>query len=330
MSTTRSPRHGSLQFWPRVRARRQYARIRNWHIPKGINDAKLLGFAGYKVGMSHIIATDNGQHSMTKNSDIFLPVTVVECPPLKTASIRFYKKNVNGLQLVSEILSEELDKELSRAISLQKKKKENKAREVGYDEVRILVYTQPKLTGLGKKKPELFEVGISGSKEQQLAYANERLGKEVHVDDVFSEGRQIDVHSVTKGKGFQGPVRRFGISLRQHKSEKSVRNPGSLGAWNAQGHIMWRVAHAGKMGYHLRTEYNKLLLKIGKKPEEINVKGGYIGYGLVKNSYILLKGSIPGISKRLIRMSYPRRADSRVPKEPPMIQYTSLESKQGN
>lgn len=327
MSTTRKPRCGSLQFWPRVRAKRQYARIRNW-IPS--KDTNLLGFAGYKVGMTHVIVTDNRQNSLTKNSDVSFPVTVVECPPIKIASIRFYKNTVDGKKIASEIFSDSADKELARKLIAAKKKSAKKAEGIDYDEIRLLAYTQPRLTGIGKKKPEVFEIAVGGTKEQQLGYAMERLGKEIHVDEVFREGQQLDVHAVTKGKGFQGPVRRFGISLRQHKSEKSVRNPGSLGAWNAQGHIMWRVAHAGKMGYHLRTEYNKLIFKIGKKGEEVNVKGGYLNYGLVKNSYLLIKGGLPGVVKRLIRMSYSRRSNPRAPKEAPVIQYISQESKQGN
>ena len=88
MPRVRSPRAGSMQFWPRSRSRNEVARIRTWPESK---ESKLLGFAGYKVGMTHLLINDNGQNSMTKGTDIFCPVTIVECPPLKTASIRFYK-----------------------------------------------------------------------------------------------------------------------------------------------------------------------------------------------------------------------------------------------
>ena len=183
------------------------------------------------------------------------------------------------------------------------------------------------MTNIGKKKPETFEIAIGGTKEQQIDYAKEKIGKEIKIDEVFKEGQQFDFHSISAGKGFQGPLKRFGIQLRQHKSEKSRRNPGTLGSWKAQGQIMWRVAHAGKMGYHLRTEYNKLLVKIGSKPEEINVKGGFLNYGVVKNQYILVKGSIIGTSKRLVRFTDTTRQKKQL--EAPQITYTSLESKQG-
>ena len=327
MPNIRKPRKGSMQFWPRVRAKRQYARIRTWN---NNGELKPLGFAGYKVGMTHVVFKDNRKTSLTKNQEVSWPVTVVECPPLKTASIRFYKKTVDGLKLVSDYFSQNVDKELKRKLILPKKKKEMKLDEIECDEIRLLVYTQPKLTGIGKKKPEVFELGIGGKKDEQLKYAQEKLGKEITLEEVFKEGQQIDVHAVTKGKGFQGPVKRFGVALKASKSEKGQRGVGSLGPWKGQGHVMYRVAHAGKMGYHLRTEYNKQLLKIGKNGEEINVKGGHLKYGLVKNQYILLKGSIAGVPKRLIRFSNPKRPSKRISEEPLEINYISLESKQGN
>src|SRR3989338_2717432 len=229
MPRTRSPRAGSMQFWPRVRARYRYARIRNWPASK---EQKPLGFAGYKAGMTHLLITDNRQHSLTKGTDIFCPVTVVECPPLKTASIHFYKQTSNGSQLISEIIAENLDKETSRKIIQANK---NKGKEqADFDFIRVLCYSQHKLTGIGKKNPDIFEIAIGGTKEQQLAYAKEKLGKEIGISEVLKEGKQLDTHSITTGKGFQGPVRRFGVTLRHHKSEKSRRNPGSLGAWRAK------------------------------------------------------------------------------------------------
>ena len=103
MAKRNNPRHGSMQFWPRVRANRPYARIRNW---VQIKDAKPLGFAGYKVGMTHVLYTDNKKTSMTKGEDISCPVTIIECPPLKVFSVKFYKTVVSDSQVVAEILAE--------------------------------------------------------------------------------------------------------------------------------------------------------------------------------------------------------------------------------
>ncbi|MBS3126176.1 50S ribosomal protein L3 [Candidatus Woesearchaeota archaeon] len=316
-----------MQFWPRKRAQSEVASVRSWPATK---ESNVLGFAGYKVGMTHAMIVDNRKTTLTKGESIFCPITVIECPPLKTASIRFYNTIENRKQLVGEIFSMQLEKELERSMIVPKKVSKKVEDIKDFDEVRLLVYTQPKATGIGKKKPDVFELGIGGKKEDQLRVAQEKLGKDITVKDVLKEGQQVDLHSITKGKGFQGPVKRFGVSLRSHKSEKVRRGPGTLGGWKSQGHFMYRVAHAGKMGYHQRIEYNKWIIKIGEKGEEINAKGGFMRYGLVKNPYILLRGSVGGPAKRLIRMVVAMRPKSQLPAQAPTVSYLSLHSHQGN
>jgi len=323
MPTIRKPRSGSLQYWPRKRSKRVFTRVRTWAKAK---EAKPLGFAGYKVGMTHLVISDNRKTSITKGMDIFCPVTIIECPPLKTASIKFYKNTINGSKLISEQFAENVDKELKRSIILSKRKKgnENKNLPTDFDYVRLLVHTMPSLTGIGKKKPEVFEVAVGGNKEEQLNYAKSKLGKEINISEVFKEGQQVDIHAVSKGKGVQGPVKRFGVSLKHHKSEKGQRRVGSLGSWKAQGHIMWRQAKAGKMGYHTRTELNKWLLKIGNA-NEISSKGGFENYGVIKNQYILVKGSVIGAKKRIVRFNEALRPNKITPNDAPAIQYINLE-----
>ena len=91
---------------------------------------------------------------------------------------------------------------------------------------------------------------------------------------------------------------------------------------------MYRNAQAGQTGYHQRIEFNKWILKISDKPEEINPKGGFLRYGNVKSEYMIVKGSVQGPKKRLIRFNVPKRPDKNVPKEAPSIVHTNLESKQ--
>ncbi|MBU2561284.1 MAG: 50S ribosomal protein L3 [Nanoarchaeota archaeon] len=327
MPRAHKSRRGSMQVWPRVRAKRIYPRIKHFPAAK---DAKLQGFAGYKAGMTHIIITDGRKNSMTKGEDITLPVTVVECPPIKIAGVRLYKRGYKSMQPTLDILAK-ADKELARKITTPKKesKKLDSIKPEDYDELRVLVQTQPKMTGIGNKKPEIFEVNLGGKKEDKLAFAKENLGKELSVKDVFKDGQLIDIHAITKGKGFQGPVKRFGIKVRHHKSEKTKRGPGSLGGWSKQGHVMYRVAHAGQMGFHSRVDYNKQIMMIGDDPEQINVSGGFIRYGQVKGTYLLVKGSIPGPSKRVLRFQNPIRPNKKVEQVPQTIQYISIRSKQG-
>jgi large subunit ribosomal protein L3 len=315
------PRSGSMQFWPRKRAKRVYPRVKSW---AKVKDAKLLGFAGYKVGMTHVMYTDAKGNSLTKGEDIFCPATIVECPPMKILGIRFYKKDSYGENVVADVISSKVEKELSRKIPVSKKQTKKIEDIKDFDDIKLIVYTQPKLTSVGKKKPEIFEIAIGGSKDDKLNFAKEKINQEIRLGDVFHDGQQVDIHAVTKGKGFQGPVKRFGIKIRQHKSEKTKRGPGSLGGWKAQGQTMYRVPHAGQTGFQVRTEYNKWVMKIGTNPEEINPKSGFKRYGLIKNNYVLIKGSVAGPTKRLLRFNEAIRPATGLQKDPPNIQKISI------
>ena len=323
MPNTRHPRMGSLQFWPRRRAKKAYAKVRTF---TKINKTIPVGFAGYKVGMTHVSYIDNKKSSPTKGEEVSVPVTIIECPPIKIYSVRFYKKTSYGLKVVNEFLAPNLDKELSRKVTLPKENKKEKIEDIKaeeYDEINVLLYTKPKTTNLGKKKPEIFEIPLGGD----LEYAKSLLEKEIDIEDVFNNGSYTDIHGITKGHGFTGPIKRFGISLKGHKSEKKRRSAGNLGAFTPRK-VSWRVPQHGQHGYHKRTEYNKLILKIGENPEDVNQKGGIKRYGLVKNKYMLIKGSVSGPSKRLIIFSNTIR--DKKAEQPMDIKYISKESKQWN
>ena len=75
MGKVNKPRSGTLQFWPRSRARRSYPKVRSWAKQKNIS---LQGFAGYKAGMTHIQFSDNRPNSPNKGSVITWPVTIIE------------------------------------------------------------------------------------------------------------------------------------------------------------------------------------------------------------------------------------------------------------
>ncbi len=328
MGKRNNPRHGSMQFWPRVRAKKQYTQIRSY--PES-TEAKPLAFAGYKAGMTHVMAIDTNKNSSTKGEQIAVPVTVIECPPLKIYSIRFYTSKGYG-SAVSKELFFKADKELTKKTVVAKKISTaadiEKVDLADVKNITIQVYTQPKLAGFGKKKPEVFELGLGGSLQDKVAYIKEMVGKDIAVADIIAPGANIDVRAVTTGKGYQGPVKRFGVSIRARKSEKTIRGPGSLGAWIAQGHTMYRIAFAGQMGYHNRTQYNNLVMGIIDDVSSINPDGGFVRYGEVKNTCVLIKGSVPGPKKRLVTLTAPIRKAKNVTL--PTIKTISKESKQGN
>lgn len=321
MGKKNHPRRGSLQFWPHARSSKHAPRVRSKVESK---DQKVLGFLGYKVGMTHLLVKETNTNSHRKNMDIFTPVTVIECPPLKVYSVRYYAQSEDGdLRLVSEVFSAKVDKELTRKI--RPSKKTNKAAE-HFDVLKITVYTQPKLTGIGKKQPDLLELNVGGKTlQERSAFAQSLLDKEIKLSDVFKETQFVDVHSVTKGKGFSGVVKKFGVKPLQHKAEKARRKVGTLGSWHPNK-VQYSVAQSGKWGYHLRTEYNKMTLKIGTNPKDINPEGGFVRYGLVKNDYLLLKGSVAGPTKRPIALSEALRVKKKAVAGP--ISYISVESKQ--
>lgn len=105
--------------------------------------------------------------------------------------------------------------------------------------------------------------------------------------------------AVSKGKGFSGVVKRFGVKMQSRKGKKE-RIVGSIGPWHPAT-VMFTVARAGQLGYQKRTEFNKKLLKVGSD-KEINPKGGLKNYGIIRNDWLIVEGSVPGPAKRCIAM----------------------------
>ncbi|RLF35541.1 MAG: 50S ribosomal protein L3 [Thermoplasmata archaeon] len=323
------PRRGSLAYSPRKRARSEVPHIKSWAEDGG--KPKLQGFAGYKAGMTHVLVIDYRPTSTTSGKEVMVPVTVVETPPLKVVAIRGYTETPYGLKTLTEVWTEDLDRDLSRRIVLPKKKPERGWEDLeNADDIRAIVHTQPKLVpSIPKKKPELMEIRIGGGTiEERLEYAKQILGKEVRVKEVIREGDMLDAIAVTKGKGFQGHVKRWGVKLLSHKNSKHRRMIGTEGSWTPSW-VQPTVPQAGQMGYHQRTEYNKRVLKIGENGEEITPAGGFPHYGVVRNEYMIIHGSLPGPAKRLIRFRDAIRYHKGVKVEKPEITYISTMSKQG-
>jgi large subunit ribosomal protein L3 len=338
MANVHRPRRGSLAFSPRKRAKSQVPTIRSWSESNG--EPKMGGFAGYKVGMSHVIMMDDKPKSLTEGMEISVPVTVLEVPAMKIAAIRVYgKTGPYGTKILGEALSNELDPTLDRKLVMPKKSKPDKAlasidklvEERAVENIHVITYTLPsQISGVPKKKPDVMENRIiGGDVAARLEYAKSILGKSVTVSDVFSSGDIVDTSAITIGKGTQGPVKRWHINLMKHKHSRqgSLRQIGTLGPWNPS-RVSWRVPQLGQTGYHQRTEYNKRILKIGEKGEEVTPTGGFLNYGEVNGEYLLIKGSVPGPKKRLVRLRPGIRSKIKNVGVP-QISHISVESKQG-
>ncbi len=306
MGKKHKPRSGSKAFYPRKRAKKETPHFKSFSEEKvNSEEAKPLNFFGYKAGMTHLIARDDHQKSQTYGTDISVPVCVIECPAIKVFGVRAYKKTTRGKKVLGEVLVEKVDKHLQKRIpSIKRKKKKHSIESLEkqkekISEIRLIAHTQPFLTGIGKKKPEVIEIHLSGSVEKQLEYAKQKLGKEIKIGEVFSLNEFVDVRAVTKGKGFQGVIKRFGVKMHRPKAKKR-RVVGSISPWHPAT-VMWTVARPGQMGYHTRTEYNKRILILDSNTS-ITPKSGFPHYGVIKNEYIVLAGSIPGAVKRIIAL----------------------------
>jgi len=329
------PRRGSLGFYPRVRARRIVARIRSWpHVE--VEKPQLLGFAAYKAGMTHAVIVEDKPTSPFYGREVVRAVTILDAPPLFVYGIRLYSSTSYGLKSIFEVLSDNVPKDLERKISLPKNynKEERIARAQQLlnktTEIRVLACTQPRLSGLRKKTPELVEIKVAAkSVEEAWKYALSILGKKVKASDVFKEGQYVDVISVTKGKGFQGVVKRYGVKImpRWHKHRKGHRRTGTASPQKPD--MMYSIPRPGQLGFHQRTEYNKRIIKMGEDGLSVTVKGGFVGYGIVRGPYIVLLGSVPGPKGRLVRLRFPIRPPKSAPTTPPKIVSINIDSKQG-
>lgn len=292
------PRFGSLQFWPRKRARKFIPRV-NWTQVKGDT---VLGVLAYKVGMGTAMVKDKTQHSMTTGKKIAIPVTILEVPKFKIFAVRFYK---NGIVVKDVVVSQ--DKELQRKIKLPKQAAT--LTDVEHDDVHLIVY--PVLKDMFKKTPDLTEVAIGGANKMEAIKG--MIGKEISYKEFF-KAQLVDVRGLTKGKGFSGPVARFGISLRSHKAEKGVRRPGSLGPWHP-ARVTYYAPMAGQLGMFTRIHYNLRVVHVGAAGDGILGTVGFKNYGKVSNDYLILSGSVQGPSKRQILITPAMRPSKKMAKK---------------
>jgi large subunit ribosomal protein L3 len=284
--------------------------------------------------MTHAFMVDYRKRSTTAGQEVSVPVTVVEVPPIRVVAARVYRREPYGMRVAAEVWGGNAPASLSRKIPTHPESaaavRETFAQTPG-NEVRLLVTTQPELiTGVPSKVPSLFEVRVSGEKfEERRAFALGQLGKELTVDQLAKEGEFVDVLGITKGKGFQGHIKRWGVKLQPRKNSKHRRMIGTLGPHNPS-FVTYRTPQAGQQGYHRRTIYNLRVLRVVKDPrnEPVSPTGGFPHYGEVRSGCVVLHGSLPGPAKRLLRFRLPIRSHVAAV-EKVDIRYFSTRSKQG-
>ncbi|HJL67426.1 MAG TPA: 50S ribosomal protein L3 [Nitrosopumilus sp.] len=316
-----SPRRGSLAYSPRIRAKSMEARIRAW--PKlNSEEPKILAHCGFKAGCVQIVSIDDRDKVPNAGKQLVSLGTVLVTPPVLILGIRGYSKDHDGRHAEFDVYAEDIPKSFSKEITLVNKQEnalenaEKRLKQI--KEIFAIVAVSPRAAGLEQKKPYVFEASVSGGDiQKQFTHVKELLGKEIKIDQIFETGATVDVAAITKGKGWQGVIQRWGVKKKQHKSRKTVREVGSLGPISPQS-IMYTVPRAGQMGFHQRVEYDKRIMVMGNANDEqikINPDGGFKHFGLVKGDFIILKGSVPGTYRRLIKLrSQIRNAPDKVNK----------------
>tara|TARA_B100001564_G_C20323997_1_gene527098 strand:+ start:51 stop:668 length:618 start_codon:yes stop_codon:yes gene_type:complete len=117
--------------------------------------------------------------------------------------------------------------------------------------------------------------------------SDHKLGDTIGVD-LFSEGEFVDITGTSKGKGFQGVVKRHGFSgvgQATHGQHNRLRAPGSIGAASYPARVFKGMRMAGRMGSERVTVQNLRVLKVVPEKNLLVVKGCVPGH---KNSYILI------------------------------------------
>ena len=142
---------------------------------------------------------------------------------------------------------------------------------------RASLLTKPEAGHLAKAKVEagrgLWELRVEA--DQIGGY---EVGGEIKAD-IFSEGQIVDVQGVTKGKGFQGTIKRWNFTMGDatHGNSLSHRSPGSIGQRQTPGRVFPGKKMAGHMGHVTQTTQNLQVVKVDAERGLIAVRGAVPG-----------------------------------------------------
>jgi large subunit ribosomal protein L3e len=183
--------------------------------------------------------------------------------------------------------------------------------------VRAICHTQVSKAKIGQKKAHIMEIQINGgSVPEKVDFCTKMFEQSVPVGTVFADNEMIDTIGVTKGRGWEGVITRWGCTRLARKTHRGLRKVACIGAWHPQ-RVKFQTPRAGQLGYYHRTEINKKIYRIGKSVKEdannamtendltekaITPMGGFPHYGDVNEDYVMLKGAVVGVRKRLITM----------------------------
>jgi large subunit ribosomal protein L3 len=183
-----------------------------------------------------------------------IPVTIIRAEPCKVVSIK--TKDKDGYDAIQVGFGERKEKNMSKPLIGQFKKKDLKP-------------------SIALKEFKGFDV------------ASLKIGDEIKVE-IFSEGEKIKVRGRSKGKGFQGVMRRHGfggVGGTTHGQSDRLRAPGSIGASSYPSRVFKGQRMAGRMGNQLVTVSNLRVVKI-----------------LADENIIMIKGAVPGAENSIVEL----------------------------
>ncbi len=207
------------------------------------------GIIGRKVGMTSIFGSDG----------VNIAVTVIEAGPCVVTQVK--SQETDGYKALQLAFGERKDKNTSKPLQGHYKKANTTS------------------------KRHLVEFRDFGAEYDGMA----ELGKEIKVQDVFVEGDFIDAVGTSKGKGFQGVVKRYGfagVGGQTHGQHNRLRAPGSMGNASFASRVIKGKRLPGRMGNDRVKLMNLKVVKIMPEQNLILISGSVPG---AKNSTIILQ-----------------------------------------
>ena len=205
--------------------------------------------------MNGILGRKLGMTQIFTEDGIMVPVTVVEAGPMVITQLKTVEND--GYQAV----------------------------QVGYGEVKEKSLNKPQKGHFAKAGVGLKKFGREFRSED---VANYTLAQELNVS-MFEVGQKVDVTGTSKGKGFQGVVKRHnfgGVMQATHGQHNRLRAPGSIGAGSDPSRVFKGLRMAGRMGGKQVTVQNLQVLKVDTEQNLLVVKGAVPG---AKNSYVIIR-----------------------------------------
>ena len=197
-----------------------------------------------------ILATKVGMTQIFNENGMLIPVTVLQATPNVVTQVKTVEND--GYAAV----------------------------QVGFGEIRDVLVNKP-------RKGHFAKAGVANKRflrefkfENAAEYA---VGQEIKAD-IFAEGDKIDATGISKGKGFQGAIKRHGLSRGPMKhGSKYHRHAGSNGPATTPGRVFKGKHMPGQMGNVKVTVQNLEVVKVD-----------------VENNLLLVKGAVPGPKKALL------------------------------